>query len=141
MNPSCKYNTLSLGDLILCTFKICQNQHLEVVAGDGFAQRGSSDDVLALLWCTDSVEEFQAVCKCVRVAHGNVYFVLVMLQRKLKTERIQSRWLLLLILISFSSIGYKFLLSCLITEYFAVGLIVLVVCNIVTCSIPTFIAF
>ena len=137
-------DALAFSDLILRAHEVRDDQHLEIVAGDCLTQRCSPQDGLALGWRADIVKVCEAIGVCVRVAHGHVHLILIVLQRELEAQRVERCRLLLVGAVPKTERlalrggdSDPTVIVCLLAIYLARWLVVLIVRDVVAGAIPS----
>ena len=130
-------NAFPPSNIVLRCLKIGDNKHLQIITSNCPAQNGTPEDTLTFYRVTDLVQKVLAVCISVRIAHSDKHGIVIMFKRYLKAESIKIiRFLLRWDSLNRRKFSLNILIICIISIYFAERLIVLVVCNIVPCSIP-----
>lgn len=95
MDATGENDALALGNVVLRALEVRNDKHFEAVAGERLAQRGSSEESLAVRQKTDRVQETVAVRVGVRVAHRDVDLVVVVFQREFEAQCVKIRRLFL----------------------------------------------
>ena len=78
MDAAAEDNALPISDLVLRREEVCDDEHLDRVAGLGLAKSRPSKPILAIGWQTNALQMHDAVGVCVRVAVREVDLIVVM---------------------------------------------------------------
>ena len=145
MHSTSKYYAFTLGYVILRTLEVGDYEHFKIITRKRFAKRCSTQYLLAGWLLAYWIEEPMAVCVRVRVAHGDVDVVIIMLQWKFKTQRVKIRRLFLIdsnnLTGSLRELSASRSVAQLLAVYLAQRLVVLVVCYVIAGAIPSHVVF
>merc|ERR1719361_2249438 len=85
VNPRCKNHSTSESNFFWSAQKVGNDYHFTIITGKSFCQNSFPNLVLCFV-CTKSLEQLTAVRVCIRVAHGAVDFVIIVLEGYLKSQ-------------------------------------------------------